>query len=148
MHHDRIGANRPPAPEEPALREARAGGLLLFDTPPVSSANPASIAALAELLAELAPDRVVLALPATLGATPAAQLLEALRPLNANALAITHADETDQLGVAVQTACTFGPAPVYLLARAEPGGTDGTLRAWSLSSIDPCQLLDRLLPPR
>jgi flagellar biosynthesis protein FlhF len=136
------------APEEPALREARAGGLLLLDTPPVSSANPASIAALAELLAELAPDRVVLALPATLGATPAAQLLQALRPLNANALALTHADETDQLGVAVQVACTLGPAPLYLLARAGQGGADDGLRAWDLSSIDPCQLLDRLLPLR
>jgi flagellar biosynthesis GTPase FlhF len=136
------------APAEPALREARAGSLLLLDTPPLSSANPASIAALAELLTELAPDRVVLALPATLGATPAAQLLQALRPLNANALAVTHADETDQLGVAVQAACTFGPAPLYLLARAEQGGADGELKAWALSSIDPCQLVDRLLPPR
>ncbi len=90
----------------------------------------------------------MLALPATLGATPAAQLLEALRPLNANALAVTHADETDQLGVAVQAACAFGLAPVYLLARGEQGGADGVLRAWALSSIDPCQLADRLLPPR
>jgi flagellar biosynthesis GTPase FlhF len=134
------------APEETALREGRAESLLLLDTPPVSSASPASIAALAELLAELAPDRVVLALPATLGATPAAQLLQALRPLNANALAVTHADETDQLGVAVQAACTFGLAPLYLLARAEQGGTDGGLRSWALSSIDPCQLVDKLLP--
>jgi flagellar biosynthesis protein FlhF len=138
-----------PAPEEPALRaKDREGGVLLLDTPPVSSADPASIAALAELLAELAPDRVVLALPATLGATPAAQLLQALRPLNANALAVTHADETDQLGVAVQAACTFGLGPLYLLARGEQGGADGGLRTWALSSIDPCQLVDRLLPPR
>jgi hypothetical protein len=136
------------APEEPALREAREGGLLLLDTPPVSSADPGSIGALAELLALLAPDRVVLALPATLGATPAAQLLQALRPLNANALAITHADETDQLGVAVQAACTFGPAPVYLLARAEPGCADGGLGARALTGIDPSLLVDRLLPPR
>ncbi len=115
-----------PAPEEPALREARARRACCCSTrPAVSCADPASIAALAELLAELAPDRVVLALPATLGATPAARLLQALRPLGANALAITHADETDQLGVAVQAACTFGLAPVYLLARAEPSGADG-----------------------
>ena len=108
-------------PEEPALREGRAGGVLLLDTPPVSCADPDSIAVLAELLEQLRPDRVVLALPATLGATPAAQLVEALGPLNATALAITHADETDQLGVAVQTACTFGLAPIHLLARAEHG---------------------------
>ncbi len=128
-------------PEEPALREGRAGGVLLLDTPPVSCADPDSIAVLADLLEQLRPDRVVLALPATLGATPAAQLLEALGPLNATALAITHADETDQLGVAVQTACTFGLAPIHLLARAEHG-------AWALTWIDPFLLADRLLPPR
>ncbi len=110
--------------------------------------NPSSIAALAQLLAEVAPDRVVLALPATLGATPVAQLLQALRPLGANALAVIHADETDQLGVAVQAACAFESTPVYVLARADHSGADGGPRAWALSSIDPCQLLDRLLPPR
>ena len=109
-------------PEEPALREARAGGVLLLDTPPVSCADPGSISALAELLEQLRPERVVLALPATLGATPAAQLLGALGPLDADALAITHADETDQLGVAVQTACTFGLAPdPHAGARLEHG---------------------------
>jgi hypothetical protein len=132
-----------PASAEPALREGWTGGLQLLDTPPVSGADPDSIVALAELLAPLAPDRVVLALPATLGATPAAQLLEALSPLGASALAITHADETDQLGVAVQAACAFGLAPVHLLARAERGSAEGGL-AW----IDPWLLVDRLLPPQ
>ncbi len=129
--------------DEPALREARAEGLLLLDTPTVSGASPSSIDALAQLLEQLQPDRVVLALPATLGATPAAQLLNALAPLQADALAITHADETDQLGVAVQTACAFGLAPIHLLARAE-----STPRSWALSWIDPFLLADRLLPPR
>jgi flagellar biosynthesis GTPase FlhF len=150
------------APDESALREARTGGLLLLDTPPVSCADPDSISALAELLEQLAPDRVVLALPATLGATPAAQLLQALRPLNATALAITHADETDQLGVAVQTACTFGLAPVHMLARAEHVHGDAHVhddsvvganaprapRAWALTWTDPFLLADRLLAPR
>jgi flagellar biosynthesis GTPase FlhF len=127
--------------DEPALSAARAGGLLLLDTPTVSGADPGSIDALAQLLKQLRPDRVVLALPATLGATPAAQLLEALGPLQADALAITHADETDQLGVAAQTACAFGLAPVHLLTRAEHG-------ARALTWIDPFLLADRLLPPR
>lgn len=129
--------------DEPALREARAEGLLLLDTPTVSGASPSSIDALAELLERLQPDRVVLALPATLGATPAAQLLKALAPLQADALAITHADETDQLGVAVQTACAFGLAPIHLLARAESAP-----RSWALTWIDPHRLADTLLPPR
>jgi flagellar biosynthesis protein FlhF len=129
--------------DEPALREARAQGLLVLDTPTVSSADPTSIDALAELLVQLRPDRVVLALPATLGATPAAQLLAALGPLGADALAITHADETDQLGVAAQTACAFRLAPIHLLARAESAP-----RSWALSWIDPHLLANRLLPPR
>jgi flagellar biosynthesis protein FlhF len=154
-------------PGEPALYEGRDGGVLLLDTPPVSCADPGSISALAELLEQVRPERVVLALPATLGATPAAQLLEALDPLRPDALAITHADETDQLGVAVQTACTFGLAPVHLLARAEHGCGDArpgaqvpeaifprtripaTLgSAWALTWIDPFLLADRLLPLR
>jgi GNAT superfamily N-acetyltransferase len=129
--------------DEPALREARTQGLLLLDTPTVSGADAGSISALAELLERLRPDRVVLALPATLGATPAAQLLEALGPLQADTLAITHADETDQLGVAVQTACAFGLSPIHLLARAE-----NAPRSWALTWIDPFLLADRVLPPR
>ena len=140
----KIGPESPhPTSQEPGPRNGWAGCLQLLDTPPVSCADPDSIGALAELLAPLAPDRVVLALPATLGATPAAQLLEALSPLGASALAITHADETDQLGVAVQAACTFGLAPIHLLARTERGGAEGGL-TW----IDPWLLVDRLLPPR
>jgi flagellar biosynthesis protein FlhF len=128
-----------PAPAEPAFRGAK-GGLLLLDTPALSCADPDAIGALAAQLALVAPDRVVLALPATLGAKPAGQLLEALRPLGACALAITHADATDQLGVAIQAACTFGVAPLYLL---EGGGNRGRL-----TQIDPSGLLDRLLLPR
>lgn len=144
-------------PEEAALHEARAGGVLLLDTPPISCADPDSISALAGLLEQLRPDLVVLTLPATLGATPAAQLLGALGPLGVDALAITHADETDQLGVAVQTACTFGLAPIHLLARAVHGNSDtgsevpapGALgAAWALTWTDPFLLTDRLLPPR
>lgn len=119
------------------LRRAREGGVLLLDMPPSSPADGPAIEALAELLDELAPDRVVVALPATLGARPAVQLLEALRPLRPSALAITHADATDQLGVAVQAACAFGLAPEYLLDRAGSRG--------GLVPIDPTYLADRLL---
>jgi len=137
---------------------ARSGeGLVLLDTPAVSSADPDAIAALAALLATLRPDRVVLALPATLGATPAAQLIEAAGPLKPNAIAITHADETDQLGPAVEAACRFGAAPVYLVERAAPTDashthtdhTDaGHAPAGRLTSIDPHGLAERLLGPR
>ncbi len=122
-----------------ALRRARGEGVAVIDTPGLSPADRAGVRALARLLSELEPERVVVALPATLGARAAAQLLQALRPLGANAMAVTHADETDQLGVAVEAACRFGLAPEYMLERARAGG-------WRLRHIDPAALAERLLP--
>jgi hypothetical protein len=121
-----------------ALRRAREEGMAVVDTPRLSPAERAGIRELANVLGELKPERVVVALPATLGATAAAQLLQALRPLGANALAVTHAEETDQIGVAVEAACTFGLAPEYMLDRARSGG-------WRLSRIDPTALAAKLL---
>jgi flagellar biosynthesis protein FlhF len=125
---------------EQALLSAREEGLLLLDTPPLSPADPASIGALAAALERLAPDRVVLALPATLGAKPAARLLEAYRPLGTGAIALTHIDETDQLGVAVQAACALGLPPAYLL--------QGEGSSWMFTQVDPAGLIERLLPER
>ncbi len=122
-----------------ALRRARDDGMTILDTPSLSPSDRGGIRELARLLAELKPERVVVALPATLGATAAAQLLQALKPLGANALAVTHADETDQLGVAVEAACRFGLAPEYMLERARAGG-------WRLRQIEPTALAERLLP--
>jgi flagellar biosynthesis GTPase FlhF len=122
-----------------ALRRARADGLAVVDTPRLSPADKAGIRALALLLGELAPERIVVALPATLGANAAAQLLTALRPLGANALAVTHADETDQIGVAIEAACKFSLAPEYLLECAPSG-------AWRLRRVDSAELAGRLLP--
>jgi len=121
-----------------ALRRVRGEGLVLVDTPRLSPADRAGIRDLARMLGELKPERVVIALPATLGATAAAQLLQALRPLGANALVVTHADETDQIGVAVEAACEFGLAPEYLLDRNRAGG-------WRVGRMDPASLAERLL---
>jgi flagellar biosynthesis GTPase FlhF len=120
-----------------ALAQARKEGLLLLDMPALSPAEGPAIERVAGLLEELKPDRVVVALPATLGAKAAAQLLDALAPLRASALAITHSDETDQLGVAVETACAFGLAPEYLLDRSRVRG--------GLMRVDPTHLAERLL---
>jgi hypothetical protein len=122
-----------------ALRQARDGGLAILDTPPLSPAEPGGVRELARLIAEIKPERVVVALPATLGATAAAQLLEALAPLGAHALAITHADETDQLGVAVEAACRHGLAPEYMVRRGRRSG-------WRLQRVDPAELAARMLP--
>lgn len=122
-----------------ALRKAQDEGVTIIDTPNVSPADRAGIRELAGLLSELEPERVVVALPATLGATAAAQLMQALRPLGANSLVVTHADETDQLGVAVEAACRFDLAPEYMLERAGDGG-------WRLRQLDPTALAEKLLP--
>jgi flagellar biosynthesis GTPase FlhF len=122
-----------------ALGRARGDGIAVIDTPSVSPSDRAGVRELAKLLSELKPERVVVALPATLGATAAAQLLQALKPLGANSLAITHADETDQIGVAVEAACRFGLAPEYMLERARAG-------AWRLRQVAPSALAERVLP--
>ncbi len=122
-----------------ALRKAKAQGLLVIDTPPLSAGESGAVRKLGALLGDLEPERVTIAMPATLGAVAAAQLLKALGPLRANALALTHADETDQVGVAVEAACEFGLAPEYTLDRGRAGG-------WKLRRIDPTGLAATLLP--
>lgn len=122
-----------------ALRKARVEGVAVIDTPRVSPADRSGIREIASLLAELGPERIVVALPATLSAASAAQLLEALEPIGANALALTHADETDQIGVAIEAACKFDLAPEFMLERARSGG-------WRISRVDPTSLAAKLLP--
>ena len=111
---------------------------MVIDTPSLSPGEGSAIRKLGALLGALEPERVTVALPTTLGAVAAAQLLEALRPLKTNALALTHADETDQIGVAIEAACRFGLAPEYMLDRGRTGG-------WRLSRIDPTGLAARIL---
>lgn len=122
-----------------ALHAAREQGLVVLDTPAVSAADAAAVRALAALLAELQADRVVLALPATLGASSVTQLLEALRPLNADTIAVTHVNETDQLGVAVDAACVWNLAPAYTLDSGRGG---------KLAQLQPADLAERLLGGR
>jgi flagellar biosynthesis GTPase FlhF len=121
-----------------ALATARTEGLVLLDTPTLSPAQTAELKELGRVLAEIGPDRTIAMLPAPLGARSASQLLAALAPLEPGAIAITHADETDQLGVAVQAACVAGLAPEYVLT--------GARGARSIERIDAAGLAERLLP--
>jgi hypothetical protein len=134
---------KPTSVEDPkalrALRKARAEGLLVLDTPWVSPADKTGIRRLARLLSELEPERVLVALPATLGGAASTQLLRALAPLKANGMAVTHAEETDQIGVAVEAACKFHLAPEYMLDRGRSGG-------WRLTRLDPSSLAAMVLP--
>ena len=121
-----------------ALRKAKSEGLLVIDTPPISPGDRSGIRKLATLLAGLEPERIVVVLPTTLSAVAAEQLLEALRPLKANALALTHADDTDQIGMAIEAACKSGLAPEYMLGRARAGG-------WTVGRLDPAGLAAKLV---
>ena len=88
-----------PAPEGDRERN---GELVVIDTDSVSPSDTAAIDALAGRLAAHAPDAVLVTLPATAAAAPCAQLLHALAPLRPSALVVTHTDETDQLGAAIE----------------------------------------------
>jgi flagellar biosynthesis protein FlhF len=121
-----------------ALRKTKSEGLLVIDTPPLSPGDRTGIRKLAALLAGLEPERIVVVLPTTLSAVAAGQLLEALGPLKANALALTHADDTDQIGMAIEAACKFGLAPEYMLGRVRTGG-------WTIGRLDPAGLAAKLV---
>jgi flagellar biosynthesis GTPase FlhF len=84
------------------IASSRGGALVIADTPTVSPADPAGIGMLAVELAVLAPEAVLVTLPATSNTASARQLLAALAPLAPTGIIVTHADETDQLGVAVE----------------------------------------------
>lgn len=92
----------------PTAKEARqriealdAETLVLVDTPGVSPRAEAELRVLARELRQMQLDEVHLAVPATSGPRQARQLVEGTRSLRVNCLAITHADETDQLGTVV-----------------------------------------------
>ncbi len=120
------------------LRSAGSDGVVVIDTPRLSPSEPGGIRELGRLLGELEPDRIVVALPVTLGAVAAEQLLASLEPIGPAALALTHADETDQLGVGIELACRFGLAPELMVEHAPAGG-------WRLSRLDPAELAARVL---
>lgn len=120
------------------LRSAGSDGVVVIDTPRLSPSEPGGIRELGRLLGELEPDRIVVALPVTLGAVAAEQLLAALEPIGPAAMALTHADETDQLGVGIELACRFGLAPELMVEHAPAGG-------WRLSRLDPAELAARVL---
>ena len=120
------------------VEKGRAGGLVVIDTGAAVPSDPGSITSLATQLAPLSLDATVLALPATLGAETAKQLLISLSPLGMTGIAITHADETDQLGVAVELAAASRTPISYL--------HEGLDLDRALSAPNPFSLAQRLLP--
>jgi Meckel syndrome type 1 protein len=117
------------------VASARGGSFVVIDTPAVSPADPVAIAQLGAELDQLALDQTIIALPATLSLTAARQLLHALAPLRPTAIAVTHADETDQLGVAATLACETGIPIAFVQAGLG-----------ALAPADPRMLAEQLLP--
>ena len=120
-----------------AIALSRAGELDVADTPTVSPADPAGIGILGVELAALSPEEVLVTLPATNNTISARQMLEALAPLHPTGIIVTHADETDQLGAAVELSLESQLPLVFIHQGLELAG--------ALMPADPGSIAERLL---
>jgi flagellar biosynthesis GTPase FlhF len=111
---------------------------VIVDTPAVTPTDPDAVAALGRTLDALGLDAVYVALPATLGPQPARRALASFGSLRPSAVAITHADETDQLAVSIEIAISHRIPLAYLHA--------GTDHKSALSPVDPAAIAHHLLP--
>ena len=98
--------------------------LVLVDTPAVSPSDEEGVKALATDLRRLKGAEVHLCLPATLSAAAAKRLLAAFEALKPSGVALTHVDETPQVGAVVELAVTGGPALTFV---ARDTGVEGGL---------------------
>jgi flagellar biosynthesis GTPase FlhF len=122
----------------PAVQHGRDGGLVVIDTAGVTPRDPAGVEALAGELRSLSLDAVYIAVPATFSVHAARKLVEGFAALGADGIAVTHADEADQLGIAAELAHISGMPVAYI--------HDGLELDGALSAADPSSLAARLLP--
>jgi flagellar biosynthesis protein FlhF len=122
----------------PAVQHGRDGGLVVIDTAGVTPRDPAGVEALAAELRSLSLDAVYIAVPATFSVHAARKLVEGFAALGADGIAVTHADEADQLGIAAELAHISGMPVAYIHEGLELDG--------ALSAADPSSLAARLLP--
>ena len=120
-----------------AIDEARNGGLVIVDTGAATPTDPQAINSLQTKLEPLALDAVYVTLPATLGPQAALRALASFGTLQPSAVAITHADETDQLAVAVEIAVAHHIPLAYFHS--------GTDHRNALTVVDPPAVAQRLL---
>jgi flagellar biosynthesis GTPase FlhF len=120
------------------LADARQGGFVIVDTPTATPTDPAAVQGLGQRLAALSLDATFVTLPATLGAQAARRALSGFGALNPSAVAITHADETDQLAVIVEIAIAHRIPLAYVHA--------GTDHRTSLSAAKAAELARQLFP--
>jgi len=122
----------------PAVQHGRDGGLVVVDTAGVTPRDPAGVEALAHELRSLSLDAVYIAVPATFSVHAARKLVEGFAALGADGIAVTHADEAEQLGIAAELAHISGMPVAYIHEGLELDG--------ALSAADPSSLAARLLP--
>jgi flagellar biosynthesis GTPase FlhF len=122
----------------PAVQHGRDGGLVVVDTAGVTPRDPAGVEALAHELRSLSLDAVYIAVPATFSVHAARKLVEGFAALGADGIAVTHADEADQLGIAAELSHISGMPVAYIHEGLELDG--------ALSAADPSSLAARLLP--
>jgi flagellar biosynthesis protein FlhF len=121
-----------------AVTHGRADGFVVIDTTAASPRDTAGITALARELEALAPDAVLIAMPATLSARAGASVIDSLAALTPTGMVITHADETDNVGVAVELSRDTGIPVAYV--------HDGLELDRAMSVADPPKLAKWLLP--
>jgi len=121
-----------------AVQSGRQNGMVVVDTPATSPRDEAAIQALAVELSSLDLDALYITIPATFSVHAAKRLVESFAALGVDGIAVTHADEAEQLGVAAELAHISGVPIAYV--------HDGLVLDSALSASDPTSLAARLLP--
>lgn len=119
------------------IARSRRGGLVVVDTGATSPVDERGVALLAAQLSDLQLDAVYLTVPATLSMSAGRALVDGLAPLGPTAVVITHADETDELGIPTELAHLSG-LPIAFIH-------DGLLPA-ALAVADPARVVAGVLP--
>ena len=116
----------------------RQGGLVVIDTAGVTPADELAVRTLECELESLGLDAAYVAVPATLSMHAAEKLVETLERLQPSGIVVTHADESDHLGVAAELSCRTGIPIAYI--------HEGLDVESAISAPDPAALAARLLP--
>jgi flagellar biosynthesis GTPase FlhF len=131
-------ANARPYATADAVRHARESGMVIVDTVAVTPGDQRGMAELEATLEPLALDARYLTLPATLSAPAGARLIDGFARMAPSGLAVTHIDEADQLGVAIELALTGGVPVAYM--------HDGLDLGTAITPAYPSTLSQRLVP--
>ncbi len=120
------------------IAEMAGRALVLVDTPAVSPGDEEGVKAFAAELRRLKGAELHLCIPATLSAAAAKRVVAAFAPLKPAGIALTHVDETPQVGAVVELAINGGPALTFI-------GRDTGLEA-GLELADPASVAALVLP--